>query len=104
VQASYAQRGGAPPGYRLANGYGLPRTDEVYSFEMDENPVPTKTNPMGVKGAGEAGNVRALTAIMMPSPTRSAPAALPTSTCRLHRNGSGVPSAVHPPKHLERPP
>ena len=23
---------------------------------MDENPVPTKTNPMGVKGAGEAGN------------------------------------------------
>ena len=84
--------------------YGLPRTVEVCWFEMDENPVPTKTNPMGVKGAGEAGNVRALTAIMTPSPTRSAPAALPTSTCRLHPKGSGVPSAVHPPKHLERPP
>jgi aerobic carbon-monoxide dehydrogenase large subunit len=25
--------------------YGLPRADEVSSFEMDENPVPTKTNP-----------------------------------------------------------
>ena len=32
--------------------------------EMDENPVPTKTNPLGVKGAGEAGNIGALAAIM----------------------------------------
>ena len=31
---------------------------------MDENPVPTKTSPLGVKGAGEAGNVGALAAIM----------------------------------------
>jgi carbon-monoxide dehydrogenase large subunit len=44
--------------------YGLPRADEVCSFEMDENPVPTRTNPLGVKGAGEAGNVGALAAIM----------------------------------------
>jgi len=44
--------------------YGLPRADEVPSFEMDENPVPTKTNPLGIKGAGEAGNVGALAAIM----------------------------------------
>jgi carbon-monoxide dehydrogenase large subunit len=44
--------------------YGLPRADEVPFFEMDENPVPTKTNPLGVKGAGEAGNVGALAAIM----------------------------------------
>ncbi len=44
--------------------YELPRADKVYSFEMDENPVQTKTNPLGVKGAGEAGNVGALAAIM----------------------------------------
>jgi carbon-monoxide dehydrogenase large subunit len=44
--------------------YGLPRADEVCSFEMEENPVPTRTNPLGVKGAGEAGNVGALAAIM----------------------------------------
>jgi carbon-monoxide dehydrogenase large subunit len=44
--------------------YGLPRADEVPSFEMDENPVPTRTNPLGVKDAGEAGNVGALAAIM----------------------------------------
>jgi carbon-monoxide dehydrogenase large subunit len=44
--------------------YGLPRADEICSFEMDENPVPTRTNPLGVKGAGEAGNVGALATIM----------------------------------------
>ena len=44
--------------------YALRRADEVPSFETDENPVPTKTNPLGVKGAGEAGNVGALAAIM----------------------------------------
>jgi carbon-monoxide dehydrogenase large subunit len=44
--------------------YGMPRADAMCSFEMAENPVPTKTNPLGVKGAGEAGNVGALAAIM----------------------------------------
>ena len=44
--------------------YGLPRADEVCTFEMDENPAPTKTNPLAVKGAGEAGNVGALAAII----------------------------------------
>ena len=44
--------------------YALRRADEVPSFETDENPAPTKTNPLGVKGAGEAGNVGALAAIM----------------------------------------
>jgi aerobic carbon-monoxide dehydrogenase large subunit len=44
--------------------YGWPRADGVCLFEMDETPVPTKTNPLGVKGAGEAGNVGALAAIM----------------------------------------
>jgi hypothetical protein len=29
--------------------YGLPRADGVCSFEMDENTVPTLTNPLGVK-------------------------------------------------------
>ena len=34
------------------------------SFEMETNEVPTKTNPLGVKGAGEAGTVGALPAVM----------------------------------------
>ena len=44
--------------------YGMPRADDMCSFDVEENPVPTATNPLGVKGAGEAGNVGALAAIM----------------------------------------
>ena len=44
--------------------YGLPRADNTCDFDMESQPVPTGTNPLGVKGAGEAGNVGALPAIM----------------------------------------
>jgi carbon-monoxide dehydrogenase large subunit len=33
-------------------------------FELGENEVPTKTNPLGVKGAGEGGTVGAFSAVM----------------------------------------
>jgi aerobic carbon-monoxide dehydrogenase large subunit len=42
----------------------MPRAADMCMFDTEENPVPTKTNPLGVKGAGEAGNVGALAAIM----------------------------------------
>ena len=44
--------------------YGMPRADDMCSFELSNNPVPTTLNPIGAKGAGEAGNVGALAAIM----------------------------------------
>ena len=44
--------------------YGMPRADNMCQFECANNPVPTKKNPLGVKGAGEAGNVGALGCIM----------------------------------------
>lgn len=44
--------------------YGMPRADDMCSFDLANNPVPTKLNPLGVKGAGEAGNVGGLAAIM----------------------------------------
>jgi carbon-monoxide dehydrogenase large subunit len=43
--------------------YCMPRADDLCSIEVKSNPVPTKTNPLGVKGAGEAGNVGALPAV-----------------------------------------
>ena len=43
--------------------YAMPRATDMSGFHVDSNPVPTKTNPLGVKGAGEAGNVGALPAI-----------------------------------------
>ena len=44
--------------------YAMPRADDVSSIEVGSNPVPTKLNPLGVKGAGEAGTVGALPAVM----------------------------------------
>ena len=44
--------------------YAMPRADDCPSFETAENAVPTPTNPMGVKGAGEAGCVGAMPAAM----------------------------------------
>ena len=44
--------------------YCMPRADDLPSFELAFNAVPTPTNPIGAKGAGEAGAVGALPAMM----------------------------------------
>ncbi|MDB5594397.1 MAG: hypothetical protein JWM36_1358 [Hyphomicrobiales bacterium] len=44
--------------------YAMPRADDFPMFDIDRNPIPTKTNPLGVKGAGECGTVGALPAVM----------------------------------------
>ncbi|MFP6734936.1 MAG: xanthine dehydrogenase family protein molybdopterin-binding subunit [Rhodospirillales bacterium] len=44
--------------------YAMPRADDMCSFTCANNPVPTPVNPLGIKGAGEAGNVGGLAAIM----------------------------------------
>ena len=43
--------------------YAMPRAHDLCDFTVEANPVPTKTNPLGVKGAGEAGCVGALPAV-----------------------------------------
>ena len=43
--------------------YAMPRASDLTGFHVDSNPVPTKTNPLGVKGAGEAGCVGAMPAV-----------------------------------------
>ena len=35
--------------------YAMPRAADVPAFALADHPVPTKTNPLGVKGCGEAG-------------------------------------------------
>ena len=42
--------------------YAMPRAEHFCDFEIEDNPVPTPTNPLGVKGAGEAGTVGSLSA------------------------------------------
>jgi carbon-monoxide dehydrogenase large subunit len=43
--------------------YAMPHAHDFCAMEVESNPVPTKTNPLGVKGAGEAGCVGALPAV-----------------------------------------
>jgi len=40
--------------------YAMPRAGDLCDFTVKSNPVPTASNPLGVKGAGEAGTVGAL--------------------------------------------
>ena len=42
----------------------MPRADDMCSMRIVSNPVPTPGNPLGAKGAGEAGCVGALPAVM----------------------------------------
>jgi carbon-monoxide dehydrogenase large subunit len=43
--------------------YAMPRTDMVPPMELHDHSVPSPTNPLGVKGAGEAGTTGALPAV-----------------------------------------
>jgi carbon-monoxide dehydrogenase large subunit len=44
--------------------YAMPRADDLPFFEVDSHEVPTKVNPLGAKGVGEAGTVGALPALL----------------------------------------
>ncbi|PJR13397.1 xanthine dehydrogenase family protein molybdopterin-binding subunit [Sinorhizobium meliloti] len=44
--------------------YAIPRAQDMPGVEIAEHSVPTRKNPLGVKGAGEAGTVGSLSAVM----------------------------------------
>ncbi len=44
--------------------YAMPRADDMCDVLAEENCVPTPTNPLGVKGAGEGGTVGALPSVI----------------------------------------
>jgi carbon-monoxide dehydrogenase large subunit len=44
--------------------YALPRAEDAPFFSFESHPVPATTNPLGVKGCGEAGCAGALTSVM----------------------------------------
>jgi carbon-monoxide dehydrogenase large subunit len=44
--------------------YAMPRAEDLAAIKIESNPCPTKLNPLGAKGAGEAGTVGALPAIV----------------------------------------
>jgi aerobic carbon-monoxide dehydrogenase large subunit len=44
--------------------YGMPRADDVPSFHFETRNVPSTTNALGMKGAGEAGTIGATPSVM----------------------------------------
>ncbi|MEN7547175.1 xanthine dehydrogenase family protein molybdopterin-binding subunit [Rapidithrix thailandica] len=60
--ASYDENG------QLTNGsymdYTMPRADDLPSFEVDRKVTPCPHNPLGVKGAGEAGTIGSTPAVV----------------------------------------
>ena len=42
---------------------GATLSEDLSAVSVESNPVPTRTNPLGVKGAGEAGTVGAMPAL-----------------------------------------
>ena len=44
--------------------YAMPRADDVPSFQFETRNVPSTTNAMGIKGAGEAGTIGAAPAVI----------------------------------------
>src|SRR5512146_2928879 len=61
-QAVYDPQSGQPVAASFMD-YALPRADDVPSFHLDFNGTRCTTNPLGVKGCGEAGAVAMLPAI-----------------------------------------
>ncbi len=75
--------------------YVMPRADDLPMMAVKSNPVPTATNPLGVKGAGEAGNVGALPAVANAvvdalSPLGIAHIEMPATTERIWRAVRGA--------------
>ena len=54
--------------------YAMPRADDFCDIHIESHPVPTELNPLGAKGAGEAGTVGALPAVMGGGRRRPGPA------------------------------
>jgi carbon-monoxide dehydrogenase large subunit len=77
--------------------YAMPRASDFSPIEVKSNPVPTRTNPLGVKGAGEAGCVGAMPAVANAvvdalsefGVKHIAMPATPEVVWRAMRNGSG---------------
>ncbi|HPU50957.1 MAG TPA: molybdopterin-dependent oxidoreductase, partial [Burkholderiaceae bacterium] len=44
--------------------YAMPRAADMPSIQVENNAVPSGLNPLGAKGAGEAGTVGAIPAVM----------------------------------------
>ena len=78
--------------------YAMPRADDLPAFALAMHDVPTSTNPLGVKGAGESGTVGAAPAIVHAildalSPFGATDIAMPATPERIWRAIRGLANA-----------
>ncbi len=78
--------------------YAMPRADDLPAFALAMHDVPTSTNPLGVKGAGETGTVGAAPAIVHAildalSPFGATDIAMPATPERVWRAIRGLANA-----------
>ena len=72
--------------------YALPRADDLPAFNLGFNPTRCTTNPLGVKGAGEAGTIAAFPAIH--NAIHDALAAVGAPGTNTHFDGPATPARV----------
>ena len=85
--------------------YAMPRASDFCRFMLGENEVPTKTNPLGVKGAGESGTVGALSSVM--SAVNDALARIGASSVQMPATSEKIWRAIRTadrPAHGSAPP
>jgi carbon-monoxide dehydrogenase large subunit len=80
--------------------YCMPRADDLPALEVKAHAVPTKMNPLGVKGAGEAGTVGGLPTVMNAvidalSPLGIAHLEMPLTSERVWRALKGAPASTN---------
>jgi carbon-monoxide dehydrogenase large subunit len=73
--------------------YAMPRADTLPHVVIEKNAVPTKLNPMGAKGAGEAGTVGALPVVV--NAVMDALAPLGVKDVAMPASGERVWRAIH---------
>ena len=79
--------------------YAMPRADDLTSFDLGFNGTPCTTNPLGVKGCGEAGAIAAFPAIA----NAILDALAPLGVTRLRGAGhAGAHLAGHPGRAMRR--
>ena len=83
--------------------YAMPRADVMPNIAVDFSPVPSKSNPLGVKGVGEGGTVAGTPTVMNAvidalSPLGVADVGMPATSERVWRairNGAGKSASAH---------
>jgi carbon-monoxide dehydrogenase large subunit len=82
--------------------YCMPRATDFSAFDSASRPIPTATNPLGVKGVGECGTVGGLATVMNAVNDALAPLgvrnlampATPERVWRAIRNAPGAPDSA----------